>query len=64
MTMKTTSVKEKYMTNFSNSSSERASTNEGGSPLPPQPSREGLKKGSDEKILKNPLAPSLKRRKK
>jgi hypothetical protein len=52
MTMKTTFVRKKDMPEFPYSSEERASTHEGGNPLPSQPSCGRLKKGNNENILK------------
>jgi hypothetical protein len=52
ISMNITFVKAKNMENLACSSEGRATTSEGGSPLLPQPSCGGLKKGSDEKSLK------------
>jgi hypothetical protein len=59
MTMKTAFVKAKDMTELVYSLEGIVVVNEGGNPIPPQPSYGGLKKGSDEKSSKTRPTPSL-----
>jgi len=60
-TMKTIFVRVKDMTELAYSLEETITVHEDGNQLPPHPTCGKLKKESDEKILKNQHAPSLRR---